>query len=108
MLQSIVATMWTKAAVEKKQPPVILVASTNNNAVTNVIESFGKVEEIGTPKLAGRWLPQINSYGLYLVREKEGAEAFQCYHPINKMNPSNGLPHLMEDSTYVLEAEKYF
>ncbi|MDM5154896.1 AAA domain-containing protein [Bacillus sp. DX1.1] len=109
MLQSIVATMWTRAAVEKKQPPVIFVASTNNNAVTNVIESFGKVEEIDSPTLAGRWLPQINSYGLYLVREKkEGAEAFQCYHPINKTNLSNGLPHLMEDSTYVLEAEKYF
>ncbi|MEH6855301.1 AAA domain-containing protein, partial [Priestia megaterium] len=109
MLQSIVATMWTKAALDRTDPPVILAASTNNKAVTNVIDSFGKVEERGCPELAGRWLPQLNSYGLYLVRSgKEDAEKFQCYHPVNKDNPSNGFPMIIENKSYLQNAEQYY
>lgn len=109
MLQSIVATMWTKAALNREAPPVILAASTNNKAVTNVIDSFGKVKEMGNLELAGRWLPEIKSYGLYLVRTgKEGSEEFQCYHPVNRDNPSSGFPFDIENKKYLLRAEQYY
>lgn len=109
MLQSIVATLWTNAAVKKAEPPVILAASTNNKAVTNVIDSFGKVVEVSFPTLAGRWLPEIKSYGLYLVREsKEGIKDFQCYHPVNKDKFINGFPGNIENTLYLEKAEKYF
>src|SRR5690606_13932875 len=58
MLQSIVSTLWIKAAYEKTEPPIIVVASTNNQAVTNVIDSFGRVKELSNP-LEGRWLPDV-------------------------------------------------
>ncbi|WNS82216.1 AAA domain-containing protein [Domibacillus sp. DTU_2020_1001157_1_SI_ALB_TIR_016] len=109
MLQSIVATLWTSAAYNQTEPPVILAASTNNKAVTNVIDSFGKVVEVNYPALAGRWLPEIDSYGLYLVREsKEGIEDFQCYHPQNRDNFINGFPSTVENSEYLDRAEKYY
>lgn len=31
-----------RAALEKSEPPVIIATSTNNQAVTNIIEAFGK------------------------------------------------------------------
>jgi hypothetical protein len=39
---SIIATQWARAALEKAEPPVIIATSTNNQAVTNIIEAFGK------------------------------------------------------------------
>ncbi|MEV2666761.1 AAA domain-containing protein [Paenibacillus larvae] len=41
LLQSIVSTLWVTHAAEGGEPPIILAASTNNQAVTNVIDSFG-------------------------------------------------------------------
>ncbi|SEP18351.1 DEAD/DEAH box helicase [Aquisalimonas asiatica] len=66
LLRSVVATLWTQAALEEVEPPLIVAASNNNQAVTNILESFAKVDEGGLDeRLAGRWLPEVNSYGLY-------------------------------------------
>src|SRR5262249_26660510 len=65
-----VASLWVEAAVAAGEPPILLVSSTNNQAVTNVIESFsrgGLDEESGGSLLAGRWLPGLGGYGLYCV-----------------------------------------
>src|SRR3546814_4022262 len=61
MLLSVVASLWVKAALAKSAAPVIVAASTNNQAVTNVIDAFGKDFSDGDGPLAGRWLPDINS-----------------------------------------------
>jgi len=66
LLRSIVANMWTTAALEEADPPLIVAASNNNQAVTNILESFAKVDEEGLDEsLKGRWLPDLDSYGLY-------------------------------------------
>jgi KaiC/GvpD/RAD55 family RecA-like ATPase len=39
---SVVATEWAKAALEGGEPPMIVAALTNNQAVTNIIDAFGK------------------------------------------------------------------
>lgn len=68
LIQSVVATLWVEAALQGGEPPVILATSTNNQAVTNIIDSFAKV--VGDQDLlARRWLPDVPSYGLYCVSE---------------------------------------
>ncbi|MBE1444848.1 DEAD/DEAH box helicase [Paenibacillus sp. OAS669] len=65
LLHTIIASLWVEAALEERNPPIILASSTNNQAVTNVIDSFGKIEEQEHP-LMGRWIPDVTSYGAYL------------------------------------------
>lgn len=71
LLQSIVASLWVDGAIKEGEPPLIVAASTNNQAVTNIIDSFGKItvpddvaQEVGF--LSHRWIPGITSYGLYM------------------------------------------
>lgn len=66
LLNSVVASLWVERAVQGTEPPIILATSSNNQAVTNIIDSFGKASADDTP-LAGRWLPDLASHGLYLV-----------------------------------------
>ena len=40
-LQSVVADMYVKSALKRERAPIIVAASTNNQAVTNIIDSFG-------------------------------------------------------------------
>ena len=42
MLLSAIAGEWVRAAREGGDPPVVAAASTNNQAVTNIIDAFGK------------------------------------------------------------------
>ena len=66
LLRSVVANLWSEAALAQSEPPLIVAASNNNQAVTNILESFAKVDEEGLAEsLKGRWLPEIASYGLY-------------------------------------------
>ncbi|WP_444922089.1 DEAD/DEAH box helicase [Microbulbifer sp. CnH-101-G] len=66
LLRSIVANLWTTAALDEAEPPLIVAASNNNQAVTNILESFARVDEDGlNESLKGRWLPGLDSYGLY-------------------------------------------
>jgi hypothetical protein len=66
LLRSVVANLWSQAALEEKEPPLIVATSNNNQAITNILESFAKVEEEGLDEdLKGRWLPEVSSYGLY-------------------------------------------
>lgn len=109
MLQSIVSTLWIKAAYEQTEPPVIVVSSTNNQAVTNVIDSFGKVTEM-TNSLEGRWIPGIDSYGLYLpsANQKEKTN-FQTIFPYQKNEKKpTGFMTQLETPEYVSNAEKHF
>ncbi len=53
---------------------------TNNQAVTNIIDAFGKDFSVGTGVFAGRWLPEIKSFGVYLPsasKEKQAVEKYQ-------------------------------
>jgi hypothetical protein len=79
LLQSVVASLWIKSILEKSPPPVIVVASTNNQAVTNVITSFGDIGNSSSDSpLHMRWLPEIKSYGLYLCSKGKDKDHFQC------------------------------
>lgn len=80
LLLSAIASAWVKAAAEEGDPPVIVAASANNQAVTNIIDAFGKDYAVGTGPFAGRWLPDIKSFGLFLssaAREQEASKTYQ-------------------------------
>lgn len=80
LLLSVVASLWAKAALDGGAPPVILAASTNNQAVTNIIDAFGKDFSAGAGPFAGRWLPRIASFGAYFPafsKQEKQAEKYQ-------------------------------
>ncbi len=80
MLLSAIADAWVRAALEETEPPVIVAASANNQAVTNIIDAFGKDFAEGDGLFAGRWLPDLKSYGLFLPARHNEAEAARKYH----------------------------
>jgi hypothetical protein len=53
----------------------VIATSTNNQAVTNIIEAFGKDFATGSGPMAGRWLPDIKSFGAYFPSSSRKAEA---------------------------------
>lgn len=79
MLLSAIAGAWVRAALEQTDPPLIVAASANNQAVTNIIDAFGKDFGQGEGPLAGRWLPGIKSFGLFLAAPSREAEASAKY-----------------------------
>lgn len=79
LLLSAVAGMWVRAAVKGGEPPVIVATSSNNQAVTNIIDAFGKDFASGDGPFSGRWLPGIDSYGIFLPANSRRQEAAQKY-----------------------------
>jgi len=79
MLLSAVAGLWVKAALEGGDPPIIVAASSNNQAVTNIIEAFGRDFGAGTGVFAGRWLPDVTSFGVFLPSHSLQAQAMRSY-----------------------------
>lgn len=65
LLQSVVADMYVKRAIRREKAPLIVAASTNNQAVTNIIDSFGKIETVGIANLEKRWIDGVNSFAVY-------------------------------------------
>ncbi|MHA7774775.1 AAA domain-containing protein [Roseibium sp. M-1] len=68
-----------KAALDGGDPPVIVAASSNNQAVTNIIDAFGKEFAAGEGVFAARWLPDIKSFGMFLPSHSRRMEAAQRY-----------------------------
>lgn len=79
MLLSAVASLWVRAALRGEDPPVIVAASSNNQAVTNIIDAFGKDFAKGEGPFAGRWLPEIDSFGIFLASHARRLEAARKY-----------------------------
>ncbi|HPH05808.1 MAG TPA: AAA domain-containing protein [Methylotenera sp.] len=101
LLLSVVASAWAKAAIEGGNPPVIFASSTNNQAVTNIIEAFEKDFSMGEGVFAGRWLPDIKSFGAYFPaanKEAESAKKYQTKLFFDKV----------EDEAYIKNAEQHF
>ena len=79
ILQSIVAQIWVDAAYHRKECPLMVASSTNNQAVTNIIDSFGNVKAPEGDPLYQRWVPDVHSFGLQMAREKRWGKEFHAY-----------------------------
>jgi len=109
MLLSAIAGAWVRAALEQTDPPLIVAASTNNQAVTNIIDAFGKDFGRGEGPLAGRWLPDIKSFGLFLAaasREAEASAKYQTERFFQKLETAEYLGHARP--AYLEAARKAF
>ncbi|PUZ26596.1 AAA domain-containing protein [Chitinophaga costaii] len=106
LLQSVVANEVVQSAINGGDPAVILACSTNNQAVTNIIDSFSSVKQ-KPGLLYKRWLPALKGFGLYL--------------PAQTKTVSQDIPHLRrsggilsgahtekENNAYLAIAEKLF
>lgn len=117
MLQSVVASMLVSHALEEKPAPLIVGMSTNNQAVTNIIDSFGSVTKDDPGVLEHRWL----------LRAEEGAASsdflagLATYCPSQaKAKAARAKGYLLEDTAkkgvyseysaeaYLQESKKYF
>jgi hypothetical protein len=65
LIQSVIADGLIKAALGGGDPQITMASSTNNQAITNIIDSFKQPQTDAS--LENRWLPQVNSFALYLV-----------------------------------------
>jgi superfamily I DNA and/or RNA helicase len=65
LLQTIVADMYVKRALKKQKAPLIVASSTNNQAVTNIIASFGNIKAVGISNLEERWIEGVSSFATY-------------------------------------------
>lgn len=101
LLLSVVATLWAKAALAGGEPPVIVASSTNNQAVTNIIDAFGKDFSVGKGVFAGRWLPKIKSFGAYLPSSKKEAEVADTYQ-------TSSFFEGLESHEYLEQARQFF
>ncbi|QBH95554.1 DNA helicase [Limnobaculum zhutongyuii] len=98
---SVVASMWVDAALKQQEPPLIIAASTNNQAVTNIIEAFGKDFEENSDPFSGRWLSDINSYGGYFPASSLENKAAKHYQ-------TAAFYRSLEDPEYIDRAESEF
>lgn len=103
LVLSIIATEWARAALNKTEPPVVIATSTNNQAVTNIIEAFGKDFATGTGTMAGRWLPELKSYGAYFPSSGRRGEAVKKYQTEDFFNRVETLEYVEDAQAFFLE-----
>lgn len=105
-VRSVVANLWTQAALNKSEPPLIVATSNNNQAVTNILESFARIDEAGLDEnLSGRWIPEVDSYGLYFCSAKK-ANAQNIYRYSGPKD--EGCMEGWQSQTFVTNAQEYF
>lgn len=103
LVLSIIATEWARAALNKSDPPVVIATSTNNQAVTNIIEAFGKDFATGSGVMAGRWLPELKSYGAYFSSQSRKADAAKKYQTDDFYNRVESMEYVNDALVYYLE-----
>lgn len=101
LLQSVVANLVVEKALLGAEAPRVLASSTNNQAITNILDSFGREAQVD------RWVPGLASLGLYLTN-KEPAKAEQRGYQVHSTDfKFAGFFKSKEDkgSTYLREAQ---
>ncbi|MBW1649807.1 MAG: hypothetical protein JRJ44_03835 [Deltaproteobacteria bacterium] len=105
LLQSIVANKFVESAIKGDKAPIILACSTNNQAVTNIIDSFLK-SNTKEGKLMGRWLPKVSGYATYLPASGKLEAALKGIN--YKKLDGGGLFDKVENSLYLNKAKEFF
>jgi hypothetical protein len=109
LIQSVVANYYVAAALDEKDAPVIFTVSANNNAVTNVLDSFAAAcspDEKASDPLTRRWLPNLSSFGLFFPSgsQKVDVSKYHIAHLPMYGRPLSGWPTAMLESLGAAEA----
>ncbi|CAN1576054.1 DEXXQc_Upf1-like domain containing protein [Paracoccaceae bacterium] len=106
MLLSAVAGLWVRSAIRGEEPPVIVAASSNNQAVTNIIDAFGKDFGKGDGPFAGRWLPEVESFGMFLASHSRRLEAAKRYQTEEFQAERETVPYVQRAKDAYLQAAR--
>lgn len=98
LLKSVVANLVVKSVLEERSPFLIMASSTNNQAITNVLDSFKTTSEAS---FSTRWLPDLTSFGLYFSSKQS-----ENYQTVNDVFGS-GFINAYESRNYE-ELEVYY
>lgn len=102
LLLTVTVSKWIQAIVDGDEyPPVTVAASTNNQAVTNILDHFNRVNDI-EDKI--RWLPDLDSFGLYLV---SSTDSVVPYLHIKKGKHAGNIWHFNNEK-YNRQASGYY
>lgn len=107
LLQSVVANMYVDAALKKSEAPIIVAASTNNQAVTNIIDSFGKIDVIGISNLEKKWITGTNSFATYFPSKGKIREAEKNHYQYTTVN-GGAFVDMLESSENREKAKESF
>lgn len=105
LLQSVVANKLVESAIIGEDAPIILACSTNNQAVTNIIDSFSK-SSTREGKLHGRWIPDVSGYATYLPANGKPEAALKGIN--YKKVTGAGLFNDIENNEFLDKAKDYF
>lgn len=75
LLQSLVANLYVEKALKKENAPLIVASSANNQAVTNIIDSFKTSNEGDDSDLDKRWITGVDSFAVYFPSMSKENEA---------------------------------
>ncbi|QWX85252.1 hypothetical protein H0I23_06330 [Cellulophaga sp. HaHaR_3_176] len=103
ILQSFIANIVSKSVLNSAEAPLIMGSSTNNQAITNILDSMTLD---GGDTLNSRWIPDVNSFGLYLC-SKAKAETGKYQSATSKYLNDFFLEKL-EDYSKIDEYKKFF
>lgn len=99
LLQTIVADTLVKHALAQKDAPIIVATSTNNQAVTNIIESFAATSNGKHPKeLDCHWIAKKESFATYFPSKQKITASLQKGYQVSSFQ--------MGDSVAEWEAEE--
>ncbi|MCS3557259.1 MULTISPECIES: ATP-binding protein [unclassified Sphingobacterium] len=102
LLQSIVANEVVKSAIQGEKPTLILACSTNNQAVTNIVDSFQNVK-VKQGVLYERWIPAISSFALFLPSTSKVIEGDIPY-----LKMREGINTIIENQPFLDKARNTF
>lgn len=105
LIQSLVANKVVECAINGGNAPIIVACSTNNQAITNIIDSFSNIVE-DSGKLEGRWLPEIKGYATYLT--SAGRNETELKGINYKKLDGEGLFSKIEQHQYIYRAKEFF
>ncbi len=103
LIQNVVASLFVESAIKGQDPPIIVAASNNNQAITNILDTFSRTQS-NSGLLYQRWIPKIEGYGLYLPSQQHGLTTTRPSASIR----GDGLPKLIETRVYFVVAKEQF
>ena len=106
ILQSVIANTISLAVLKKQNAPLMVGCSTNNQAITNILDSMKLKETSNT--LSNRWLPDVNSLGLYLAASSKGKDASKEYQVATTYFLNNGFVRKLDDKAKISGYEDFF
>lgn len=104
-LQTVIANRLVNSVLSGGEPELIVASSVNNQAITNILKDF-KIEAADSDdsevRLAERWLPELDTLGLYLSGKEDERYAMMLN------NQGKGFPEAYDQPERVDEYRTYY